>query len=170
VDWDATSHEAGGHRWGPPGADPRAVPHAVVNAWFFEACAAAGIDPDVGPRRLLDAFHDPAERCSRLYPGGPPSVHATAALLGSVPVDRATLLPGLDRLVGTPDLAKRVTLYYGYFVAGALARDAPERAVRFVKSFYGPVAERYGTLYEKTSAEASMAHGWSVGIVDFLVP
>jgi hypothetical protein len=169
VDWDATNHEARGHRWGPPGSDWRTVPHAVVNAWFFEACAAAGIDPGIGPGRLLDAFYDPAARSGRLYPGGPPSVHATAALLGSVPVERETLVSGLDRLLGTADLEKRVTLYYGYFVAAALARDSPERAVRFVKSFYGPVAERYGTLYEKTNADASMAHGWSVGIVDFLV-
>jgi hypothetical protein len=36
--------------------------------------------------------------------------------------------------------------------------------LRFVREFYGPIVARHGTIYEKTTDTASLAHGWSVGV------
>ena len=169
VDWDTCDPLAAdtGHR----GMRQRPCPtsHAVVNAWHFEACVRAGLDPGIDPDRLHNAFFDPATHGYRLYPGSGPSVHATAAMLGSVPTDPRPLERSLAFITDTADLDERVTLYYGYFVAGALARHDPARAIDYIRRRYGPVARTYGTLYEKTHDRASLAHGWSVGIVDFLV-
>jgi hypothetical protein len=94
------------------------------------------------------------------------SPHATAAALNSS-AGRHRLAEGLRYLEGevrSGRIAERVTAYYAYFVARALAQDSRERALAFIQGFYGPIAETYGTIYEKTSGNASLAHGWSVAV------
>ena len=54
-------------------------------------------------------------------------------------------------------------------VARAFGQESPGRALRFIREFYGPIAREHGTIYEKTSATSSLAHGWSVGFVEALV-
>jgi hypothetical protein len=99
------------------------------------------------------------------------SPHATAAALNSsagrnhVP----EALSYLEEEVAAGRLVERVTPYFAYFVARAFRLVSHERAVEFIRGFYGPIARAYGTIYEKTSGYASLAHGWSVGIVALLI-
>ncbi len=60
------------------------------------------------------------------------------------------------------------TAYYAYFVVEVLMRHDQAMAKEFVQQFYGPIAHRHGTIYEKTNDKASMAHSWSIGFCEFL--
>jgi hypothetical protein len=99
------------------------------------------------------------------------SPHATAAAL-SCSAGRHRLgeaLLYLEEEIAAGRLARRVTPYFACFVAQALGRASSDRGVRFLREFYGPIAREWGTIYEKTSAASSLAHGWSVGFVEALV-
>jgi hypothetical protein len=54
-------------------------------------------------------------------------------------------------------------------VPGRAGLRPGDRGLRFIREFYGPIARQYGTIYEKTLAVSSLAHGWSVGFVEALV-
>jgi hypothetical protein len=99
------------------------------------------------------------------------SPHATAAALNSSAArnHRPEALRYLDEEVATGRLAERVTPYFASFVARALGLVSHARAVTFIRGFFGPIAREHGTIYEKTSGCASLAHGWSVGIVPLLI-
>src|SRR5262249_25282693 len=99
------------------------------------------------------------------------SPHATAAALNSsAGLGRtAEALQYLEEELAAGRLARRVTPYFACFVARAFRLASKERAVRFIREFYGPIAREHGTIYEKTSATSSLAHGWSVGFVPMLV-
>ena len=131
---------------------------------------AAGVPADLDPDEFDRAFW--TGTAYRLVAGEPPdSPHATAAALGAG-LGGGRLEAGLaylEREVASGALAAKVTAYYGYFVARALEHRSRERALAFVRDFYGPIAREYGTLYEKTSADASLAHGWSVAVAALLV-
>jgi hypothetical protein len=43
------------------------------------------------------------------------------------------------------------------------------RTLTFIETFYEPIVRTYGSIYEKTSGDASLAHGWSIGIAALLV-
>jgi len=59
-------------------------------------------------------------------------------------------------------------MYYGYYIAKALGRFSKELQQEYIiKKYYG-CAQTLGTIIEKTTDESSRAHGWSVGIAEFL--
>src|SRR5262249_14599691 len=99
------------------------------------------------------------------------SSHATAAAVCCRAGERHREegLRYLEAEIASGALPRKVTAYYAYFVARAMAHRSRERALAFVREFYGPIARAYGTLYEKTSADASLAHGWSVAVADLIV-
>jgi hypothetical protein len=99
------------------------------------------------------------------------SPHATAVALNSFVSShhRQESLDYLEREIAADRLASRVTPYFAYFVALALRQISKDRALNFVEQFYEPIAKQYGSIYEKTSGDASLAHGWSVGIASLLV-
>ena len=100
----------------------------------------------------------------RLLEGdGPASPHATAAVVVSFGTRR-----GLEFLAAG-EWAGRVTPYFGYFVAKALAKSSPEAMRAFVRTHYLPWARRYGTLVERTDDAWSLAHGWSVGVAELIL-
>jgi hypothetical protein len=164
TDWDPTDPAAAGRDKPYPG------PHAVCNAWWTEWCDR--IDPTCGIR--------PATYDAAFWRGGAyaltadasrDSPHATAAALNSS-AGQHRLTEGLrylDEEIRSGRLAERVTPYFATFVARALHQASRERALAFIRGFYGPIARTYGTIYEKTSGDASLAHGWSVGIAPLLV-
>ncbi len=166
VDWDPTTPATAGRnaeRVGPRDvADLSASPHAVCNAWWAEVCRH--VSPDDAPEP--DAF-DRAFWAGAGYAltegGAEPNPHATAAALssGASRAHEAEARGYLERSVDG-----RVTPYYAYFVARSFEHGA---GLDFVRAFYGPIAREYGTIYEKTTAEASLAHGWSVGVAALIV-
>jgi hypothetical protein len=96
---------------------------------------------------------------------------ATAAALNSS-AGRNHIAEGLRYLeveIGSGRITERVTAYYAYFVAQALAHHSRGRALAYVRGFYGPIAQTYGTIYEKTSGSASLAHGWSVAVASLCI-
>jgi hypothetical protein len=164
TDWDPTDPAAAGRENDAPG------PHAVCNAWWNEWC-----DQMAPAQVVTPATFDAAFWMGRAYAlsaeKSRDSPHATAAALTSS-AGRNHLpeaLRYLEEEVAAGRLAGRVTPYFAYFVARAFRLVSSERAVAFIRGFYGPIAQAYGTIYEKTSGDASLAHGWSVGIVPLLI-
>jgi hypothetical protein len=51
----------------------------------------------------------------------------------------------------------------------AFAERSREAALEFVREYYGPIAERWGTIVERTNADYSLAHGWSVAVAALAV-
>jgi hypothetical protein len=164
TDWDPTDPAAAGREKDYPG------PHAVCNAWWNEWC------DQLAPAQAVtaDSF-DAAFWMGRAYAlsadKSRDSPHATAAALNSSAGRNRVpeALHYLDVEVAAGRLVERVTPYFACFVARAFRLVSHERAVAFIRGFYGPIAREYGTIYEKTSGYASLAHGWSVGIVPMLI-
>jgi hypothetical protein len=145
-------------------------PHAVCNAWWNEWCDQINPEAAIPPDRFDQAFW-----MGQAYALTPEKIrdspHATAADLNSS-AGRYHFRDGIAYLqteIAAGRLATRVTPYFAYFVAQALSRHAQESAIAFIEEFYGPMAKQYGSLYEKTSDEASLAHGWSVAVAALLV-
>jgi hypothetical protein len=64
---------------------------------------------------------------------------------------------------------KEHTMYYGYFIAKALGTFSKESQQQYIIQKYFECSKHFGTIFEKTEPESSLAHGWSVGVVEFLV-
>lgn len=157
VDWDP---ERGAPTQRAPG-----LADAVTTAWFHEACAAHGVPSPVDASAFDAAFWTgTAYRLER--PDGPDSPQATAAAVCAFPGSpRAPA--ALDWLLAE-QAAGRVTPYFGLFVARALGLRSRAHQLAFVREHYGPRAARWGTIPEKTTDGASLAHGWSVGVAALL--
>ena len=164
TDWDSTDLAAAGRDKPDPGA------HAVCNAWWNKWCELMAPEYKISPEIYDSAFWmGPAYALTADKSCDSP--HATAAALNSS-VSLYHIQESLDYLEGeiiTNRLSTRVTPYFAYFVACALRRNSENRALKFIEDFYEPIALKYGSIFEKTSGEASLAHGWSVGIVSLLL-
>jgi hypothetical protein len=107
----------------------------------------------------------------RLYPSGDESAQATAAAVLAFP-DSPHATSALDWLVaehGAGRIATRCTPYFATFVARAFATRSPEVMRSFVRDFYYERAAKWGTIPEKVTDGASLAHGWSIGVAALLV-
>ena len=164
TDWDPTDPGVAANGRPYPG------PHAVCNAWWNEWCDRMAPALAVAPTSFDAAFW--GGRCYALTADkSGDSPHATAAAVNSSAGRHrlAEALRYLEEEVASGRLAGRVTPYFACFVARAFGQESPGRARRFIREFYGPIAREYGTIYEKTSAASSLAHGWSIGFVEALV-
>jgi hypothetical protein len=164
TDWDPTDPTVAANGRPYPG------PHAVCNAWWNEWCDRMAPAQAVAPAAFDAAFW--AGRCYALTADkSGDSPHATAAALNSSAgrVRTSEALHYLEEELAAGRLARRVTPYFACFVARAFRLASHERAVRFIREFYGPIAREHGTIYEKTAATSSLAHGWSVGFVPMLI-
>ena len=177
VDWDPVDNDAAGRapndRSGKRGQDTAANgANAVVHAWWQQVCDGLGVSSEIDLQALDKTFW--AGRGYRLLPGNNTKVspHATAALLcTSLPAQtqrEPQALTFLNRAIEHDQVAQRMTPYFATFVAQALFRSSPSQAVRFIERHYGPLAAKYGTLQEKVSDGASLAHGWSIGFAPLL--
>jgi len=193
-DWDLTVPNA--DAIGQQRAGVLNGPHAVCHAWWHELCQrlltvpgpartdsnADHADTDTEGHASMSGLH--ATRVDRAFwverDGGysllprqsAASPHATAAMLGSglaPPHRQAAAHAYLRAQIRSGQVAARVTPYFAYFVAQALGRRSHDDAVRFVRQYYGPIAAQHGTMREKVSDGASLAHGWSVAIASMLV-
>jgi hypothetical protein len=164
TDWDPTDPTAEGEGERYPGL------HAICNAWWNEWCdrtaPAQAIDPDA-----FDAAFWMGRAYALTADKSRDSPHATAAALNSSAARNhlPEALRYLEEEVASGRLAGRVTPYFAFFVARAFGLVSHDHAVAFIRGYYGPIARAYGTIYEKTSGYASLAHGWSIGIVPMLI-
>lgn len=156
VDWDPLSRAS-------------LAPDAVTHAWLQEACAALGVSSPVDRHAFDRAFW--TGLAYRLYPSGDESVQATAAAVLAFP-DSPHVTWALDWLIaenGAGRIAARCTPYFATFVAKALGTRSPELMRSFIRGFYNERAARWGTIPEKVTDGASLAHGWSIGIARLLL-
>lgn len=167
TDWDSTDPAAAGR---DETVDLNLIPHAVCNAWWNEWCSLIASDQMVLPEVYDKAFWM-GQAYALTTDKSRDSPHATAAALNSS-VSRnhqQESLDYLEREIAAHRLASRVTPYFTYFVALALRNISKARTLAFIETFYGPIVKTYGSIYEKTSGDASLAHGWSIGIASLLV-
>ena len=164
TDWDYSDPVA-------LGRDESAVcPHAVCNAWWSEWCDLIAPEAAIHPE-----IYDQAFWTGQAYALTPAktreSPHATAAAL-NCSVGQHRIQASLDYLeteIAAHRLTARVTPYFAYFVARALRHRSQSKVLQFIEEFYGPMAQTYGSIYEKTSDEASLAHGWSMAIASLMI-
>jgi hypothetical protein len=163
TDWDSTDLVAAGRDKVDLG------PHAVCNAWWNEWCSL--VEPG---QVVLPEVYDTAFWMGQAYAltadKSRDSPHATAVALNSSVSyhHRQESLDYLQREIAADRLASRLTPYFAYFIALALRHISKAQTLNFIENFYGPIAKNYGSIYEKTSGDASLAHGWSVGIASLL--
>jgi hypothetical protein len=165
TDWDSTDPAAAGRD-----ETIDLLPHAVCNAWWNEWCSLIAPDRMVKPEDYDRTFWM-GQAYALTANKSRDSPHATAAALNSS-VSRNHRQDSLNYLEGEiamGKLASRVTPYFSYFVALALRNISKARTLTFIEKFYEPIARTYGSIYEKTSDDASLAHGWSIGIASLLV-
>ena len=108
--------------------------------------------PSIDLQALHAAFWVETAGAYRLLEHGGPSPHATAAALASLPAAQ-----GLDYLRDERQVRRRVSPYFAYFVALAMGKFSREEMIAFIKSYYGPLASRHGTICEKVADTASLA-------------
>jgi Bacterial alpha-L-rhamnosidase 6 hairpin glycosidase domain len=167
TDWDSIDPAVAGR---DETVDLNLMPHAVCNAWWNEWCSL--IAPDC---MVKSEDYDKAFWMGQAYAlttnKSRDSPHATAAALNSSVSSnhRQESLNYLEQEIAADRLTSRVTPYFAYFVALALRQISKARTLTFIEKFYEPIVRTYGSIYEKTSGDASLAHGWSVGIASLLV-
>ena len=166
LDWDKTDDLVTDKLYGF-----KKQPHSVCNAMYYDLCQILKVDSGLDMNKFNEMF------CWKNYAysicqKGFPSIHATAMIcalesLKDVHIGKEYLLTTIND--NFSEIRTRVTAYFAYFIAKALEYHDVESMIPFIKKFYDPIVEKYSTIYEKTSPHASMAHGWSVGIVSLIV-
>jgi hypothetical protein len=132
--------------------------NCIVNAWFLEVCDILKIESGIDMKIFINTFYK--DSGYSLYPDDNVSVHATAAVMSS--------LKGFKEIihVNVLDLKwkNKITAYFAYFICKSL-NDPKE----FIEEYYMESALKYSTIWEKHDGSASIAHGWSIAFVEFLV-
>ena len=165
TDWDYSDPVALGRD-----ESAAAGPHAVCNAWWSEWCDL--VDPEAAIRpEVYDQAFWMGQSYALTTDKSRDSPHATAAALNcSVGQHRIQeSLYYLEAEIKAHRLTTRVTPYFAYFIANALRYCSQKQSLDFIEEFYGPIAQTYGSIYEKTSDEASLSHGWSMAISSLLI-
>jgi len=148
------------------------VPHSICNAWWHELCQKVKkIRPEVESYDIsIKSFNNTFQRdqgYSLYSQQSSISYHATVIAVASGLIEpNKDINNYLTRVSFGQRINQIVTAYFAYFVAKALQKISQTVAINFIRVYYDPIVERYGTIYEKCNGNASLAHGWSVGIVD----
>lgn len=108
----------------------------------------------------------------RLFPSSEVSPHATASMLCSSigqRVYRTAAYEYLKKQIESCEIRRRMTPYFAAFVAYALEKESMVEMKEFIKSYYSPLVNNYGTIQERGNDDDSLAHGWSIGIAPLLL-
>ncbi len=150
-------------------------PNCICNVWFDELCCMLGVESDINHKKFNKNFWN--ETGYKLYSGDSykENIHATTTVLSCshTKLSKYTSNKALEYLMNElqnnfDSVKARVTAYYAYFIAKAL-HNYKQNSTEFIHKYYGPIAQEFGTIYEKTSGNASLAHGWSVGVASLLL-
>lgn len=169
VDWDPSRRRPKGVPSSPD--DPAGVgaPDAVTHAWLEEACCAFGVASPIDAGAFERAFWNGT--AYRLRPEGTESPQASAAAVLAYPrsAHAESAVAWLLAQHAAGQIDARCTPYFATFVARAVGTRSADAMRALVRDLYHPRAARWGTIPEKTTDAASLAHGWSVGVAPLLV-
>ncbi|AYV81359.1 MAG: hypothetical protein Harvfovirus29_8 [Harvfovirus sp.] len=167
IDWDFTNKSVCGWVDGEQGKGIQA-PNAVTHAWFMELCDLLKIPHGISMDKFVSTFYT-GEGFS-LLPNTPSNIHATAAVLSSGLKINETMKESSYKYLNKmrPEFKKCVSPYFAFFVCKAYMLLNRDLGVNLIKEYYLDMATKYGTIQEKCNDEASLAHGWSVGIAALL--
>jgi hypothetical protein len=161
-------------------ADAAMAGNCVLHGMWIRLCNDLGVEHGVDIAQMRARFMDADTETFSVLPRGPPSVHATTeALLAGA--GTAETVGGLKRLVRRWMDERRVpasspdhggpTAYYAARVCDAMfSVGEPAFALQYARAYYGPIATKLGTLWEKKDDRASLAHSWSVGVAAHVLP
>ncbi|AYV84522.1 MAG: alpha-L-rhamnosidase [Hyperionvirus sp.] len=168
IDWDFTNRSTCGWVDGEQGVGIQ-LPNAVCHAWFLEICDHLKIPHGISMPNFLATFYT-GEGFS-LLPNTPSNIHATAAILSSGLNITESMKESSYKYLNKmrPEFKKCMTPYFAYFVAKAYMLLNRDLGVKFIEEYYLDIVKKHGTIQEKCNDEASLAHGWSVGIAALLV-
>lgn len=153
--------------------------NAVVNSLWVQLHTLCGFsDHGIDVGRFNSAFQRGAGYAMTAT-SPEPHIHATAnAMLAGLVPDVAAAGEELERLVTSWEMSKvhpsdfrhgGPTAFYAAFVCDALRLWSDDVAFQYALRFYGPMATKYGTLFEKKVDTASLAHSWSVGVARHVI-
>jgi hypothetical protein len=142
---------------------------------FDEICCILKINSGVDKKIFNDSFYK--DDLFSIYKNSDGNLHSTIGILAnknSKLLDRDQIEKGIMYLNIYIDndlegIKNKVTAYYAYFIAKSLHNYDSDKTIDFINKYYLDMVSKYGTLYEKTNDLSSMAHSWSVGIIEFLV-
>ena len=173
VDWDFTNEHVVGKQ------NTVLEPNAVCHAWYQKVCDGLKIPSGLDKKKFISNFYTGRGFCLMAAEKGKndDNIHATAAVLvggGNLIGDeeRVNAELYLEKQIKLGNVSKCVTPYYAYFIAKALSLssvNAQDKTFKFIEDYYGEMVKKYGTIQEKVSDGASLAHGWSVGVASLLV-
>lgn len=150
------------------GREYEGQPNCFVNVLYLHVCAYFKIKTNVTNKSIDQAFLIPDMHAYSLYKTSPASLQATGIAICFMDTSEETKRSFTEYLTaGKEDFLKAHTMYYGYYVAKALSSDKA-LLEKYILDKYHSCAETYSTIIEKTTPESSMAHGWSIGVADFL--
>jgi hypothetical protein len=105
-------------------------------------------------------------RLYSLYPNSPPSLQATSMAITYLQSSQTVKDSFVEYLFGNG--MNEHTMYFGYYVAKALGNISTDIQKDYIIQKYHNCANNFSTIIEKINPESSLAHGWSVGVVEFL--
>ena len=108
---------------------------------------------------------------SLLVEGSQPNVHATSCALSVKSLLTSQIAISkkfIHSKINDKSIFECVTQYFPYFVARGFAETNAKDGLLFIEKYYGPMARKYGTIQEKVSDEASLAHGLSIAIASLI--
>lgn len=140
------------------------VANAFVNILYFYLCSKFSVETSVTQNAIESVFLQPDGYS--LYPNTPACLQATSVAIIYLNTNNNIKQKFSNDVFN--GLLKH-TMYYGYFIAKALETVSKELQKKYIISKYWNCAKNLGTIIEKINDESSRAHGWSVGIVEFLL-
>jgi hypothetical protein len=160
--------------------------NSFVNILYMHLCQHFGVETKVTQESIDSVFlknnchfgNEDVPDCAQsgtsslvtrlysLYPNSPPSLQATSMAIIYLQSSQAVKDSFVEYLFGNG--MNEHTMYFGYYVAKALGNISPDIQKDYIIQKYYNCANNLSTIIEKINPESSLAHGWSVGVVEFL--
>lgn len=141
-------------------------PNCFVNILYMHACECLKLKTIVSKTSIDKTFYIPELNQYSLYSTSPASIQATSIAICFMETEdkcKETFYTCANQ----SNFVKSHTMYYGYYVAKALTENKPLQR-KYITDKYFTCANTYSTIIEKIDPESSMAHGWSIGVAEFL--
>lgn len=145
--------------------------NAICNIIYRYLCQQFEVKTVVSKKSINSYFLNKRENMYSLYHKSecPPSIHATSIAIIYLNANDKINTSFAEYLFNSKSgKMPEHTMYFGYFIAKALMFNK-ELQQKYIIDKYYEYAKQYGSIIEKIEPESSMAHGWSIGIVEFLV-
>jgi hypothetical protein len=138
--------------------------NAFVNILYIHLCRHFHVETKVTQESIDNAFLK--DNMYTLYQDSPSSLQATSIAIIYLQTSDSVKQRFAGYLFANG--MSEHTMYYGYYIAKALGFISPDIQKDYIIKKYYDCANIFGTIIEKIDPESSLAHGWSVGIVEFI--